>query len=321
MITLRFSAGSILAWSVVFLAGCLNRGLVAEQPVTSKLPGTQESAQSPDELAVREAGKAFAKAFNANDAKAIAAQWTNDGEFVDEFGERIVGREAIQKQYEKFFADYPGVQIMVQVGQVKMVSPTTAIVEGTTTLGAPDAKSPISSQYLAVRVKSNGKWMIASAHDIRTTIEEKTGNLADLEGLIGTWQYKTEQAYYETNCRWIVDKKFVERTFTVTENGKVTSSGTQIIGLDPLSKQITSWLFDSTGAHDVAVWTLLAKGWVVESSGVMADGTTTSAVNLLKTIDENSIAYKSINRRAGDESLPDSDEVMLKRVSKTASGR
>jgi uncharacterized protein (TIGR02246 family) len=321
MLRFLFSAGTVCTWCLICLGADCNPAQAWEQPATPVVAQPQDSATSPDEAAIREAGKAFAAAFNANDAKAIGAQWAEDGVFVDESGERIDGREAIQKQYEKFFSEYPGVQILVNVSQVKMVTPTTAIVEGTTTLGATDAKSPVSSQYLAVRVKSNGKWLLASAHDMRTIVEEKVGNLQDLESMIGTWQMKTDQTTYQTTCRWIENKKFVERKFTTSENGKVISSGTQIIGVDPMSKQITSWLFDSTGAHDAAIWTNYPKGWVVESNGIMADGTPTSAVNLLKRVDENSIAFKSMNRKAGEQSLPDTDEVVLKRVSQTESGR
>ena len=320
MLRFLIVASAVTSWSLVCLNAGLNSALAFEQPPATTIAQPQDPASSPDKTAIIAAGKAFVEAFNANDAKAVAAQWTTDGEFVDEFGERVVGRDAIEKQYGDFFAEYPGVQILVNVSQIKLVTPTTAIVEGTTTLGATDAKSPVSSQFLSVRVKQNGKWLLASAHDMRTIVEQQVGNLEDLEELIGTWQSKTDQALYETTCRWINDKKFVERKFTVTENGKVTSSGTQIIGLDPLSKQITSWLFDSSGGHDVAVWTNYPKGWVVESNGALADGTPTSAVNLMKRLDDDSIEYKSINRMAGDQKLDDSDVAILKRVSKSVSG-
>ena len=42
--------------------------------------------------------------FNAGDAKSLAACWTEDGEFVGPAGNRINGRESIEKQFNELFA-------------------------------------------------------------------------------------------------------------------------------------------------------------------------------------------------------------------------
>ena len=41
----------------------------------------------------------FIRAFNAGDAKAVAALYTDDAELIDEYGERIEGRPMIQDFY------------------------------------------------------------------------------------------------------------------------------------------------------------------------------------------------------------------------------
>ena len=60
----------------------------------------------------------------------------------------------------------------------------------------------------------------------------------------------------------------------------MTSTGLQIIGVDPSTDQIISWSFPSTGGHAMGYWAPHGNGWIVESSGVMKDGTETSSITI-----------------------------------------
>ena len=318
MTKLQLYTCPMLVWFTFSLVVGVNQASALENSAETNIQSsTRNTASNLDESPVRKSTNAFVKMFNSGDAKGIAAQWTENGDYVNEQGQRFVGREAIQKEYESFFAQYPGIQIQVKVDNVKMLTPDSAIVEGTSTLGAANAPSPVSSHFIAIHVKRNNRWLIVSAHDIRVKVASRAGKVADLAGLIGVWQFTKGTTTVEIDCRWIANKKFAERAFSVFENGSLTHSGKQIIGLDPVSQQITSWLFDSTGGHDVGVRTPQGKGWIVESTGVLADGTPTSAVNRLTAVDDDSFSWQSVNRTAGDQSLPDSSEVLVKRVSAT----
>jgi hypothetical protein len=66
-----------------------------------------DKADSPDLAAVRKTAEEFVKAFDKGDAKAVAAFWTRDGEFLGPDGEPLRGREAIEKEYAEFFKKYP----------------------------------------------------------------------------------------------------------------------------------------------------------------------------------------------------------------------
>jgi hypothetical protein len=57
-------------------------------------PGSRRRAQN---------AEAFAAAFNKGDAKAVAAFWTMNGEYAGPDGEKIRGREVIEKEYADFF--------------------------------------------------------------------------------------------------------------------------------------------------------------------------------------------------------------------------
>jgi uncharacterized protein (TIGR02246 family) len=320
MVNSRFQFGLVFVVFFGLFSG-LNRVSAVNYPATSEKQRTQTATGSPDDAAIRQSAEAFENAFNAGDAKAVASKWAEDGDYVNQSGQSYEGRAKIQQEYEKFFAKYPGVQIRIEVDKIKMLSPGTAVAEGTSTLGSEEKPATVANHYLCIYVKKNGQWQIASTHDLRGVDNTNYGEMKDLEPLIGTWHYKNGSSLVEMSCLWIADKKFLERKFAVSENGTVTTSGTQIIGKNPLSQQITSWLFDSTGGHDLGMWTRQDKGWIIQSTGAIADGTPTSSLNQLTSVDADTIAWKSVNRRAGDQQLPDSAEVLLKRVSANQSGK
>jgi uncharacterized protein (TIGR02246 family) len=317
MRNLPFYAGLMLVSFVVCLVANLSPATLAEEPGTP----TIKPVASQDEATFRASAAEYVKAFNAADAKAIAARWTEDGDYVNEQGKRYVGRSAIQKEYEAFFAQYPGVQIQTKVDSVRMLSPETAIVEGTATLGNISSASPVSSHYMIIQVKKGNQWYVASARDVRVDVVSTFDRFADFEKLIGSWNYQKEQTQVAMTCRWIANKKFMERSYTVSENGTVSMSGKQIIGWNPVEQKITSWLFDSNGGHDFAIWTPQKKGWVSQSSGHTGDGAATTALNVLTHVDDDTMTWKSFNRTLEGEPLADSGELTIKRVSTTGSGR
>ena len=291
----------------LFLIGSISGTMLTPQSLNA------EETRAPitvNESEIRECAKTFANAFNSGDAKAIAAQWTMDGDYTNEAGIEFNGREAIEKEYTNFFKQYPGVKIKIDIEEIKMLSETSAIEEGTATLGE---FAPVECHYVLIHVKKNGKWLIASARDMRIEAKSNFERFSELEKLIGTWSHETSAGKIETTYRWIANKKFIERDFSVSVDGKTTLSGTQIIGWEPSSQQITSWLFDSTGGNGVATWTPTEKGWMIQSSGVTSDGTTTAATNYWNFSNNDTITWNSTNRIMGNEPLAEAAELTLKR--------
>ena len=62
-------------------------------------------------------------AFNKADAKAVAALWTEDGQYSDDRGRVFAGREAIGNAYAEFFAKNPGAQMHIVVDSLRLLSP------------------------------------------------------------------------------------------------------------------------------------------------------------------------------------------------------
>jgi len=282
------------------------------KPVAAPAKPVKKSVESDDLAAIRQQSTEFAQAFNAADAKAIAALWTEDGEYVDAQGRGISGREAIEKEYADFFASHPGAKIQTVIDSLKLLSNGVAIEDGRSVLEPADAKGAGATKYMVVHVKVGDQWLMSTVRDAPAPAEMGRA-LDDLGWLIGTWVAEENGATTESVCRWVANKNFVERTYTVTHVDKSTASGLQLIGINPQNGQVQSWSFTSDGGYAVAVWMPSENGWTSENHGTTGDGTSTQAVNVLTRLDDNAYSWQSVSRTAGGVSLPDSNEIIIKR--------
>jgi uncharacterized protein (TIGR02246 family) len=118
--------------------------------------------------AVEKLAADWAAAFAKGDVKNLAALYTENAIRVTPEGGRVVGREAIGKEFAANFAGpWKGAAIKITVGELQPVSPDIAVGEGTyevTGVKGPDG-SPmpaIKGTYINTLVKKNGAWMLAS---------------------------------------------------------------------------------------------------------------------------------------------------------------
>jgi len=267
-----------------------------------------------DLSAIRESSKAFVAAFDKGDAKAVAALWTEDGEFTDDAGRVFSGRAAIEKEYAAFFAEHPGVKLKLTIDALKKVSADTAIEDGRAALDPAPPGPPAVSKYMAIHVRVSGQWLMSTVRDTRIETPSGYSRVEDLEWLIGKWTAEERGAKTESVCRWVANKSFVERRFTTMQPGGAVSSGVQLIGWNPEAGQIQSWTFSSDGGHAIGVWSPRARGWSAEVRGVTGDGLATTAVNLLTKLDDGAYTWQSIQRTAGGQPLKDTEEVVLRRA-------
>jgi len=287
----------------------------AAEPAKDAAPS---KPQSPAEQAVRKAASDFDQAFNTGDAEKVAGLWTTDAEYVDEDGQRYAGRDVIKKEYAEFFAANPQAKISSVTDSVRLINDSTALEDGRAMIQPPPAGAPGSSRYTAIYVMQDGKWLLSSVHDMKVASPSNYHKLDDFEWLIGTWQGGEGDTRIETTCRWLKNKSFVERTYQVITAGLPSSSGTQIIGWDPELQQMSSWNFSSDSGYAKETWKPLANGWVSQSSGVLGDGTKTTAVKVFQRLDDDTLSLKSTDRTLGGVRLPDLKEVIFKRSVKKA---
>jgi uncharacterized protein (TIGR02246 family) len=286
----------------------------AQQPAAANAaPAPAAKAVDEDTAAIQKAASAFAEAFNRGDAKAVAALWTASGEYVDELGNEYAGQAAIEGCYADFFKANPGAKLALEIDSVRFVSPTVAIEDGHTILTQPTSGESTSSAYSVVHSKVDGRWLMASVRETPANGGTAHEHIADFEWLIGTWTAEDQGVVTKSVCQWLGDKSFVERKYVTKAADGVETSGVQIIGWNAQAGHVQSWNFSSDGSFAVGVWTPTEGGWQATVSGVTIDGATTSAINRLQRLDDHAYVWQSVDRSLDATSLPDSDEVIVRR--------
>jgi uncharacterized protein (TIGR02246 family) len=291
--------------------------LAATLACTASLRAAEATADNAaGEKAIRASAEEFTQAFNAGDAKKVAALWTAGGLLNDEAGRNFKGRKAIEDEYAAFFQAHPGARIEVTIESIDFPAPNVAVEEGNGTVVFPQGGPPSSSHYTAVHTLQDGKWTMATVRESPSESSSSAARLQPLEWLIGKWQMKSESTTAISEFNFIANKSFIERDYTVRKDGAVASSGIQIIGWDPRQQRVRSWSFDSTGGYGSGIWTRTPDGWRIDTTGVLTDGTPTSSRDIvIRVPGEDSIfGWRSTNRMAGGTALPDTAEVVLDRV-------
>ncbi len=269
-----------------------------------------------DEAAIRKADEAYVQAFNKHDAKALADAWSPEAVYLNRAtGEEVVGRTAIEEQFTAVFKDQPEIKLDLNVQSIQFVSPNVAVEQGISKTLAPKAE-PEEEEYSAVFVRREGQWLLDRVTEkAKEATPSRYEQLKPLEWMIGRWVDKDDDdnVDIETECKWTKNQSFITRSFTVSAEGKISMSGMQIIGWDPVAKAIRSWTFDSDGGFAEATWTLKKDRWFIQNKGYLADGRKASMTNVIKQVDQNSFTWQTIERNVGGELLPNIDEVLIVR--------
>jgi uncharacterized protein (TIGR02246 family) len=271
--------------------------------------------QAEDEALIRANAEAYVAAYNQHDAKAVAAMWSPDAVYTDpSTGDAAVGREEIEQVFTDVLAGLGAATLEVVVNSVDFVSPNVAIENGTVRIIRPN-EEPEETNYSAVNVKRDGKWLLdrVSGEEPPTTPPSRYEQLKELEWMIGSWIDRDESATVQTDCEWTKNQNFINRSFAVVVGDQVDLAGMQIIGWDPAAKQIRSWIFDSDGGFAEGTWTRKGDRWLIHQKGTLPDGSRSSAVNIITRIDDDSFTWQSIQREVNGDILPNVDEVLVVR--------
>src|ERR1700722_3371221 len=74
-----------------------------------------------DAAAMKKNAEAFTAAFDKGDAKAVAAFWTPNGDYVDETGRHMRGREEIEKAFTEFFSENKCLKVQIPTESLRFV--------------------------------------------------------------------------------------------------------------------------------------------------------------------------------------------------------
>jgi uncharacterized protein (TIGR02246 family) len=253
--------------------------------------------------------------YNHGDAKGLAACWTENGEFVGPAGARAEGREEIEKQFrEAFAARKEAAKLQIHVNHLRLVNDGLALVEAVAEVNpAPlTGGDPVSAFVL---VKQNGRWLIESVRETITRQPPQTNHLKALEWLVGDWSSETSKAgiTLRTSCDWTANQAFLIRRFKVEGKEAILHGGTEVIGWDPRTNRIRSWVFDSDGGFGENVWVQDGNRWLIKYSGTLADGSEASATHIFTKVDAATATLQSKDRVINGAAQPDVPETELKR--------
>ena len=268
---------------------------------------------SPDMKEVVENAAKFVKDYSAGDAKSIAAQFTEDAEYIDEEGNVYEGRKEIEETLSAFFKENPGGKLDLSIGSIRPVSPGVMIEDGTSLVTRP-SRAPERSRYTVVHVKVDGKWMVASAREYAVGGEHVNADrVKQLEWLVGEWIDEDNDSIVSFSCHPVDDGNFLVRDFMVTVAGEKVMSGTQRIGWDPAVAKLRAWTFDSAGGFFEGVWHQDGDTWVLTSHGTTADGESASATNLFTPVNAHTMTWQAVDRDIDGMRVDDSEVFTLVR--------
>jgi uncharacterized protein (TIGR02246 family) len=305
----HFLENHIMKKSACFAIASAVVAMAATSYLASQQPAEKFAKDGADTAAVKKAGQSFLKAYLDGDAAAMAAHWTENGEYFADDGTLLRGRADIEKAYTELFAKKgPHTEAEMEVTSIRFPSKDTAIEEGYFKVRTGKG-APTTTKYSVLHAREGGRWLMAV---VREWPSEGV-SIRDLDWLIGTWEAKRDDTDVRTAYEWWGDKSFIRVKITIKSKSE-TREGFQMIGKDRSTGQIRSWTFDRGGAFGEATWSRDGKKWVQDSAGVLDDGSVLAATNILTPIDNDSFSFQSVQRSVGGEEVADIPPVRVHRV-------
>lgn len=273
----------------------------------------QETTPS-DISVIRQSVDAYVAAYNAGDAKALAALWSEQGELISSDGSRWEGHQQLEQLFAADFSTTPGSKIEISEVEIELLSPRIAIETGVARVVDPNGE-PSDTKYRAVHLKTPEGWRIESVKEAEVPLPPPSHyeHLQDLSWLVGQWASGAGDTQIETSCRWSSNQNFLVQTFKILVAGSVDFEGTQIIGWDPTLKSVRSWTFDSDGGFGVGRWSGGEGRWTAKILHTLPDGRRGSATNIYEIVDDDSVRYQSIGRQVDGELMPSVGPVTIAR--------
>ena len=279
-------------------------------------PGQPEQPKSsPEDEAVRAAAEVLMKAYQARDAKAFAAGFTAEGEYVDEKSVVFHGRKSIEEEFAGFLKANPKTTIELSLSPARSIASGVVAADGMTRFTRAQGEPPVFGRCHLVCAKEQGRWRVASLREIEAADEHSSHHeqVQQLEWLVGEWIDEGSDSHVHFSCRWDDAGNFLLRDFEVRIAGQRTITGTQRIGYDPVTGHLKAWIFDSAGGYADGYFHREGDRWILNTSGVTADGRMASGTNVFTPIDKHRLAWEAVDRVIGGERIADVPKVTIVR--------
>ena len=279
---LRLAIGPKYFLVGLLIVGSTARVIYAQEAGAPAAATPDTPVASADEKAIRAAGEAYAAAMNQGDAKALAAAWTADGDYIDASGQRFKARDLIAEDFGASPTSDRPHRLEVKETTIRLITPEVAIEDGLTETTAQASGAIAVGRFTAIWVKQQDKWLLDGVRENGTLPLTDGEQLAPLTWMIGDWIGEAGGLTYTLSVRWTDGNHFLVRHFAVREKEQVLVDGTQYVGWDADRKAIRSWTFDSHGTRSEADWSFVEGAWVVQNVSTLPDGRTTSMTSNYK---------------------------------------
>jgi ketosteroid isomerase-like protein len=230
-----------------------------------------------EEAALRQAAADYVKAIERGDGKVIVDFWTADGTYTDQSGRTANIHDLLAKGDNQSRA--AGARPMAANSKLRFLTDDVALEDGAWNIPGVDGSAPAIGHYTATWVHTGGHWKLDSVRETQTTPAANADQLASLNVFEGEWAGEANKIAIHVSAKWDANRKFLRRQIAMTA-GKSTLSGTQYVGWDPLVQQIRSWTSNDDGSYSDGVWSLQDNKWLVVSTRVLSDGSTSEAVQV-----------------------------------------
>ncbi len=270
-------------------------------------------AKSGWEQEVSQLGAMFKQHYEAGNAEALAALFTDSGEFID--AERTVysGRESIQAEFGALFETSAERKMELVVDAVRQVSEGVVIEDGHAWLQMDAESSTTVSQYCSLMVRVGEQWKIASLRDIESDFASPADRLDSLSWMLGDWIDESDAGVVEYSFSRSDDNNYIVGTYLMRNKEEDDFTGSIRIGWNPARKQFQSWTFDSEGGVATGHWDEIEAGWIIKNSGIRADGVVGTATNYYEIVDDGRVLWKSFDRHVGGEKQDDVEVTLVRK--------
>ena len=262
-----------------------------------------------DLAGVNKAIQDFSAAFEKGDTDAAAACLTAGAELIPDTGNAIRGRDAVRKAFAEYFPKNPKVKVTLDPESTRFTSRDTAIQEGQIKV-VPKEGENTYNRYSILVVREDGKWLLGYIKEW----PDESADLRDLDWLIGAWTADRKDAEVRTTYEWFgSDKAFIKAQFSVRTKDK-TFTGMQMIGEDPVTGDLRSWIFENDGGFGEGTVTKDGKKWVFESTTQLTDGSVLQATNILVQVNKDTFTWQPSNLTVDGEQYGNLPPVKVVRV-------
>ena len=257
-------------------------------------PAVANAAPRDAESEIRGMLRAYLTAFNRHDAPALAACWNGECESVDlASGDVTQGRQAVEQVFAALFRADDRATIDLDVESIRLVRPDVAVVDAVSRIAFSDGAAAARSRLTAVVTREQGAWTLTNVRESPLPAEPAGSGARELDGLdwlVGDWEDAGDGVSASTRCFWSTGRAFLIRCHSAAFDGSPrspagddgipallpTGSGapreiTEVIGWDPATASIRSWVFTSEGRFAEGTWSRHGDRWLVRMEGRGAD--------------------------------------------------